>query len=346
MYLHAIMLLAVLSVDSDYPQLLQRARGEYNDGHYAQAEKLYLSALGTLARDDDASRALTLSELGDVYVSEDETFKSENAYAESLEIYKRLSDKKNTALLMRNLGTTYAFEGRDDEAMRLLQQSLKLANSVPNNDLLLTQIFNSLGIVCFWQGKNGKAEDFFSKALLLVSTSGIPFDLSELLNNLGAVYTIDRKFEKAEQILQRALKIKEDLAGPLHPDLTSTLDGLGMLYANTGRYAEAENQYLRALKILEPAGRNFEVRIVRVLHALSNTYTRAGRKSEADAALSRAATLARRNLGRHPEMVTVLEDYSTVLKKQGKGKEAEELRVEARRARVSSSLVINAHSPQ
>ena len=50
-------------------------------------------------------------------------------------------------------------------------------------------------------------------------------------------------------------------------------------------------------------------------------------------------------IGRLP-MVTVLEDYSTILKKQGKAKEAEELRVEAKRARVASSLVINAHSLQ
>src|SRR5438128_9570565 len=104
MYLHAIMLLAVLSVDSDYPQLLQQARVEYNSGHFAQSEKLYLKALGTLSRDHEAQRALTLAELGDVLANEDETYKSERAYTEALEIYKRLSDKRNTALLQRNLG--------------------------------------------------------------------------------------------------------------------------------------------------------------------------------------------------------------------------------------------------
>jgi len=91
---------------------------------------------------------------------------------------------------------------------------------------------------------------------------------------------------------------------------------------------------------------DFDVKTVRVLHSLSYTYTRAGQKADADATLAHAATIARRSLGKHPEMVTVLEDYSTILKKQGKAKEAEELRVEAKRARVASSLVINAHSLQ
>jgi tetratricopeptide (TPR) repeat protein len=157
---------------------------------------------------------------------------------------------------------------------------------------------------------------------------------------------VDRKFEKAEQVLNRALAIREDGVGASHPDLISTLDGLGLLYTTTGKYKDAEVQYLRALKILESVRQDFDVKIVRVLHALSYTYSRAGQKAEADAALARAATIARGNLGKHPEMVTVLEDYSTVLKKQGKAREAEELSGEARRARVASSLVITAHSPQ
>ena len=56
MYLHAIMLFAVLSVDSDYPQLLQQARVEYNNGRFSQSEKLYLDALRTLDRNDEAMK--------------------------------------------------------------------------------------------------------------------------------------------------------------------------------------------------------------------------------------------------------------------------------------------------
>jgi hypothetical protein len=44
-------------------------------------------------------------------------------------------------------------------------------------------------------------------------------------------------------------------------------------------------------------------------------------------------------------LVEILEDYSASLKRQGRTKEAEELRVEAKRARVKAGLVINALSP-
>jgi hypothetical protein len=44
-------------------------------------------------------------------------------------------------------------------------------------------------------------------------------------------------------------------------------------------------------------------------------------------------------------MAGILEDYSASLNDQGKRKEAEELRVEAKRARVAAGLVVTAHQP-
>ena len=74
-------------------------------------------------------------------------------------------------------------------------------------------------------------------------------------------------------------------------------------------------------------------------------YAKAGRRTEAAAALSDAAALARRRLAEYPDMVGIVEEYSDALKQQGKPKEAEELRGEARRARIAAGSVIKAHTP-
>ena len=66
--------------------------------------------------------------------------------------------------------------------------------------------------------------------------------------------------------------------------------------------------------------------------------------NEASDTLAKATIIARQNLEPHPDMVQIIEDYSAMLKTQGKPKEAEELRAEARRVRVRSSLVINTHN--
>jgi tetratricopeptide (TPR) repeat protein len=319
---------------------------EYRSGHFSGAEKLLLAALSTIEKTDPAERAATLIGLGDVYLNEDEMSKAERAYSESAAIYRRLSDKSRTALALRNLGILYSRERRDDEALRALRQALQLArvDSAEHVDLMVG-VLNGMGMAYFLQGNNSKAENLFKQALKMVSDSGVSFDTSEPLNNLGAVYLAKHQFQKAEDFLQQALKITEMSAGPFHPDLTFTLTALGALYAETERYAAAEEQYQRALTILEPDELALETRIARVLYGLSAVYIKAGRKDEGENALLRAAAIARNNLSQSADMAAILEDYSAMLRKQGKTEDAEELRVEARRARVSNGLVTSAHNP-
>jgi hypothetical protein len=71
---------------------------------------------------------------------------------------------------------------------------------------------------------------------------------------------------------------------------------------------------------------------------------KAGRKTESVAALAQAAEIARANLDKEPVMAKIVEDYSAMLRKQGKTKEAEELRLQAKRARIATDLVIRANS--
>ncbi len=195
------------------------------------------------------------------------------------------------------------------------------------------------------QGKYDKAEKYFHESLQTALTSGASFDIAQVMNNLGAVYYAKRDFQKAEDFLKRALTLTEAAFGPSHPELTFTLSTLGLLYSTTGRYREAEDLYRRSIGILERDKPVFDARIARILHTLSAMYGKAGRKADADAALAEAASIARRQIAQHPDMAVIFEDYAVSLKKEGKGKEAEALRGEARRARTSAGIIIHAHSP-
>jgi tetratricopeptide (TPR) repeat protein len=325
--------------------LVQQARAEYQSGHFSASEKHILAAIQMIVPGDESERAARLSDLGDVYVSQDDLPKAEKAYSESLAIYRRRSEKKSVALLMRNLAATYSLERRDDDALWLLQQALKSARTVPGDDAaLMPELLNGVGMTYYRQGKTKKAGEYFKQALQLISASG-KLPTPELLNNLGAVYISQRKFQQAEEILKQALKVRESEVGSAHPDLTFTLVGLGVLYTTCGRYEEAEGQYLRALRILEPAGPDFGTRTARVLYALSSMYIRAGRKTEAETLLGKAAVLAREHLSQHPDMAKIVEDYSTILSNSGKTEEAKKLRAEAKRARLATGLVIKALNP-
>jgi tetratricopeptide (TPR) repeat protein len=337
---------AAPSENLDYASLIERGRVASRNGHFAASEAAFLAALRILDRADEMQRASTLSELGDVYANTDEISKAERAYLESREIYSRLSYPRGAALILRNLGALYSLQRRYDEALKVLQQALKLVKANPDvSHDLLARILNAFGVVYLRQGNLGKGESFMNQALKAASDSGDSIQTPQVLHNLGAVYYEKRDFKKAENFFKQSLQMTEVEVGPDHPDLTFGLTSLGHVYINLGNYAEAEKQYQRALQIMEPNKSLFDTRIARVLHGLSRMFTKAGRHAEAEAALSQAAAIARRNLAEHEDMAVILEDYSLALKHQGKPKEAEELRGEARRARVAAGLVINAHTP-
>ena len=330
---------AVLQVNSNFEE---QGRAEYRSGQYAAAEASFVSALSSLERGrHDGERARILAELGNVLVNEDKLLKAEQVYGQSFAIYKRLGDQRQISLLLRHLGAVYSLAGRDDDALLVLRQALKLTRA--NHDVgIETEVLNVIGVVYYRQNRNNKAANCFNQALAAASSAGVQTDPGELLNNLGNVYQAAHKYEEAEAFLKRALNEIESAAGLSHPDLTFTLQSLGTLYTAIGRYADAEDQYLRALTILEPNEPEFETRIARLLHALSATYAKAGRKADAEAALSRAARIARGNLAQHAEMASIVEEYAESLRKQRKSKEAAELLLEARRARAAASLVTTA----
>jgi tetratricopeptide (TPR) repeat protein len=322
----------------------EKARVEYSNGRFAQSEALYLSALSTLKSGDESGRAQMLTELGDVYVNTDELTKAERAYSEALAIYQKLSNKRRSALLLRDLGAVYSLEHRSDEALSLLQRALKEANQVPQPDPVLTEhILNSLGMEYFRRGNLQKAEQFLNQAMKTLPDGDGHYETADTLNNLAAIYHARRQYSKAEEYLSRAFKITEQQIGPAHPDMSFMLSSMAMLYSNTRQYDKAEQYYVRALKIVE-GNPVFETRTARLLQGLSRNYAAAGRTSESEAALFKAAEIARRHLSQHSDMADILNAYASTLTKGGRKQEAEELRAEVRRARITEDMVIKAHS--
>ena len=52
-------------------------------------------------------------------------------------------------------------------------------------------------------------------------------------------------------LLQRALVIREEQLGEMHPDTATTLNNLASVYEGQGRCVEAEQLYIRVLTIRE-----------------------------------------------------------------------------------------------
>jgi tetratricopeptide (TPR) repeat protein len=337
-----------IQVESSLPSvlsLLKEAHAQYRSGHYTEAERSLLNALGQIAETDEQLRAKVLADLGDVYSEQEEFLKAEGAYTQALSLSKRLSDTNQSALILHNLAMCRSREGKNDDALALLEKAARLTKSASASDPALeAQLFNGFGIVYYRVNKNSKAEKSFNQALDIVRTSGISFNTAGALNNLGAVYLHQHKFKQAEEVLNRALQLKEAESDPFDPGLLPELDTLGAIYAATGRHALAKEQFERALKILEPRRSDFAPAIARVLHLLSITDANLGLRTDSDEALAEAAKIAGDNLSKDSDMALILEDYSRLLKSRGRTQEAAGLLAQVKHARAVSDLVVRAHS--
>jgi tetratricopeptide (TPR) repeat protein len=330
---------------SGYKSGLHDGGSEYANGHFAEAARMFSEALAQIPEGNEAERAKILADLGAAYARQEEFAKAEKAYSDSLSLSKRLGNLSNSALMLHNIAMLYSARGRNDDALRYLNQAQELIKSNPKADVRVrAQVLNGLGIINYRNHNNRKAETYFNQVLQTISSPQIHFDRAAILNNLGSVYVDQHKYMQGEETLMQALALKETELGPSHPGLTETLNSLAVLYTQTHRFDEAESSYQRSLKILEPQSENFAPAIAKLLHGLNALYLRAGRTSEAKATLEQAAQIARQNLDKNPEMAAIVDEYSQALKAQGKTREADELHAQVTRARMLTGLVTNVHS--
>ena len=65
-------------------------------------------------------------------------------------------------------------------------------------------------------------------------------DTAGSLNNLALLYYSQGKYEEAETLFKRAIKVSEEVLGANHPYTAQSLSSLAIFYDNQGRYEEAE----------------------------------------------------------------------------------------------------------
>jgi nephrocystin-3 len=134
-------------------------------------------------------------------------------------------------------------------------------------DFPMSFALNSLGNLYVKQNQLGKAFDAYNNALEIrkvalarrTDDGGAPLaasvsqavqkDLGLTMVALGSVYTRQKEFEKAENILSNALLAIKTSWGPQHDCVGAALAAIGDLRFAEGNYAEAEKYYRQAFTI-------------------------------------------------------------------------------------------------
>ena len=146
-----------------------------------------------------------------------------------------------------------------------------------------------------------------------------------------AAYLSERAhYTRAQQLLQRAAYIGEQVLGPTHSLVAEALYDLGILYLRQGKYAEAESLLQRALNIREQTLDAGHPQVAASLSGLGRFYLRQGKYAEAESLLQRALSLREQTLSKdHPQVAASLNVLATLYRYQGKYEQAEPLYVRA-----------------
>lgn len=115
--------------------------------------------------------------------------------------------------------------------------------------------------------------------------------LAQFCNNFAVFYLLQRDYEKADPLIQRALQIKEKTLGKNHPSTAITLNTLALMYRLQERYDEAESLYQRSFEIVNTSFGKDHPQVAAALNNLAELYKIQGRDEEANSLYQRSAAI-------------------------------------------------------
>jgi tetratricopeptide (TPR) repeat protein len=148
-----------------------------------------------------------------------------------------------------------------------------------------------------------------------------------LFNQAGYYLREQAFYAEAEQFYLRALTLREQLLGKIHPDTAQVLYNLARLYYDLGQYHLCEKFHLQALEIREQALPPDQLALALSLNSLAFLYYIQARKpDESERLYQRALPLFDAAIGMdHPKTAHCLSNLALLYASQGKDAEAEQL---------------------
>ncbi len=189
-----------------------------------------------------------------------------------------------------------------------------------------------LATLAYDEGCLGEAEPLLKEALEIHrKTLGEENpDVATVLNNLGLLYSSQRRYDEAEPLYEEALEIHRKTLGDENPYVATGRGNLGSLYYRQRRYDEAEPLLKEALEIHRKTLGDENLDVARDLNSLGLLYFKLGRYNKAESSYEEALEIYRKTLGdENLDVATGLGNLGALYSKQGRYIEAEPLYEEA-----------------
>jgi serine/threonine-protein kinase len=161
-------------------------------------------------------------------------------------------------------------------------------------------------------GESATARELLDRGTVRLRTelAGQPEVQAEMMSVAGEIYRLLGLYDRARPLLERALALRREALGEVHPEVVSSLGLLAALSHATGDYEEAEQLYRRALELERRLHGAEHPGVARWLNGLSEVARARGRYDEAESLARSALAMRRRSLA--PVHVDVAESLTHV----------------------------------
>jgi eukaryotic-like serine/threonine-protein kinase len=305
--------------------ITRELEAELAAGHYADAAGHYEEAATRLRRAFVEGGALGLDEIAAdavlalMHVSSFSLARRGEgaAYAETAKaLVRRLDGDRDTprhVRLLNNLANIHADHGDADEAERLHERALSMAEAIygPEHPSLAISL-NNLVAIHGGRGDHERAEQLAKRALAVSEGALGPEhpDVAWSLTNVALTYDARGMYDEAESLFRRALALREAALGPRHPLVAVSLTNLGVIADMRYEHETALALFERALSIREAHGPD-HLQVAYSLGNIGRVLVRRGEPEAAKTALERALTIHEAAFGPdHPEVARALSDLA------------------------------------
>ncbi len=279
----------------------------------AEQLKYYYSDPENPAREEEKAKLCNL--LGILYSETNDRDKGEAAFAEALEIYRRLAAQGSAAfeadiaMCYNNFGTLYYDMQRYEEGEEAMKRAVEMYGRLAQHSAAfepdLATCYDNLGALYSDMQCYEKAEEAYSKAigirarLAKQKPAQYECDLAVSHNNFGTLYFETQRYDEAERAYTGAIAIRERLAkqnpDAFEHDLAVSYHNFGDLSYQMQRYEAAGKAYADAAKIYERSAKRSPVGSEPMLameyFCLGNVYEETG-DERAEEYLNKAYALA------------------------------------------------------
>lgn len=214
-------------------------------------------------------------------------------------------DHPDVAASLYDLGEARIETAGYEDARERLRAALRIQESAFGPDALETATtLNDLARVHHFLGESDEALRLHERALAIREAHGDSIAASQSLHNLGGLLRDLDRHEEAIPMLERAVRIRREAFGDLHPRTLTSTNTLAVLLEREGRFSEAETLYRRVVEDRRRLYPDGHPSLSTSLGNLANLLLRVeGNEARAEALHREALEIDRRMLGEEHPMV-------------------------------------------